>query len=106
MEKSRLLRKINKIYESLYIPPVVGVVGVVAMVVVVQSTISKLVNLITEFAPSSLNSSWEFSGIANSIIWLGVFGPASPINSPAKYTLTVPVVQQLPKSSFPHLEVL
>jgi hypothetical protein len=75
-----------------------------------QSTISKLVNLITELAPldppSSLISSRESSGIANSIIWLGVLGPASPINSPAKYVLTVPLFQQLPKSSFPHLELL
>ena len=60
----------------------------------------------TEFSSSALISSRESSGIANSIIWLGVYGSVSPISFPAKYTTTLPSSPQLPKLSFPQLELL
>ena len=69
----------------------------------VHETISNLLNLITEFAPSSLSSRRESWSIGNSIILFGVLRLAPPIFCPSRYTTTTPLSQQLPKSSLPHL---
>ena len=69
----------------------------------VHETISNLLNLITEFAPSSLSSRRESWSIGNSIILFGVLRLAPPIFCPSRYKTTTPLSQQLPKFSLPHL---